>query len=84
MVIALHIMPFWYFDAISPAWGHDPDAAAWHMSAWQWMCVYGERPVVDTLSALVQVNFYRSLSQVERSRRRAWRELVTAHAVSLG
>jgi predicted TIM-barrel fold metal-dependent hydrolase len=58
VVIALHIMPFWYFDAISPAWGHDPDAAAWHMSAWQWMCVYGERPVVDTLSALVLDNLF--------------------------
>ena len=22
-----HIMPYWYFDAISPAWGHDPDPA---------------------------------------------------------
>ena len=25
VTVALHIMPFWYFDAISPAWGHDPD-----------------------------------------------------------
>ena len=44
VVIALHIMPYWYFDAISPAWGHDPDPASWHMSAWQWMNTYGERP----------------------------------------
>ena len=27
VTIALHIMPFWYFDAISPAWGHDPTPA---------------------------------------------------------
>jgi predicted TIM-barrel fold metal-dependent hydrolase len=58
VVIALHIMPFWYFDALSPAWGHDPDPASWHMSAWQWMNVYGERPVVDTLSALVFDNLF--------------------------
>ncbi|HMK62941.1 MAG TPA: amidohydrolase family protein [Acidimicrobiales bacterium] len=57
-VIALHIMPFWYFDALSPAWGHDPDPASWHMSAWQWMNVYGERPVVDTLSALIFDNLF--------------------------
>ena len=25
VVVALHIMPFWYFDAMSPAWGHDAD-----------------------------------------------------------
>ena len=58
VVIALHIMPFWYFDAVSPAWGHDPDPASWHMSAWQWMNAYGERPVVDTLSALIFDNLF--------------------------
>jgi predicted TIM-barrel fold metal-dependent hydrolase len=58
VVIALHIMPFWYFDALSPAWGQDPDPGAWHMSAWQWMNNYGERPVVDTLSALIFDNLF--------------------------
>ncbi|HUJ66435.1 MAG TPA: amidohydrolase family protein [Acidimicrobiales bacterium] len=56
--IALHIMPFWYFDALSPAWGHDPDPGSWHMSAWQWMNVYGERPIIDTLSALIFDNLF--------------------------
>ena len=27
VVMALHIMPYWYFEAISPAWGQDPDPA---------------------------------------------------------
>jgi predicted TIM-barrel fold metal-dependent hydrolase len=58
VTVALHIMPFWYFDALSPAWGHDPDPAAWHMSAWQWMNVYGERPVTDTVSALIFDNIF--------------------------
>ena len=58
VVIALHIMPFWYFDAMSPAWGHDPDPNSWRMSAWQWMNVYGERPVQDTLSALIFDNLF--------------------------
>ena len=58
VVIALHIMPFWYFDAVAPAWGHDPDPASWHMSAWQWMNTYGERPVVETLSALIFDNLF--------------------------
>jgi predicted TIM-barrel fold metal-dependent hydrolase len=56
--IAMHIMPNWYFQAISPAWGHNPDPASWHMSAWQWNNLYGERPVEDTLSALIFDNVF--------------------------
>jgi predicted TIM-barrel fold metal-dependent hydrolase len=58
VTVALHIMPFWYFDAISPAWGHSSNPAAWHMSAWQWNNIYGERPVEDTLSALIYDNLF--------------------------
>jgi predicted TIM-barrel fold metal-dependent hydrolase len=58
VTVAFHIMPYWYFDAISPAWGHNPDPASWHMSAWQWMNVYGERPIVDTISSLVFDNLF--------------------------
>jgi predicted TIM-barrel fold metal-dependent hydrolase len=58
VTVAFHIMPFWYFDAISPAWGLDSDPAAWHMSAWQWMNVYGERPIVDTISSLIFDNLF--------------------------
>ena len=58
VTVAFHIMPFWYFDAISPAWGHTTDPSAWHMSAWQWMNVYGERPIVETLSALIFDNIF--------------------------
>jgi predicted TIM-barrel fold metal-dependent hydrolase len=57
-VVAFHIMPFWYFDAISPAWGHDPDPASWSMSAWQWNNIYGQRPIEDTLSALIFDNLF--------------------------
>ena len=58
VMIALHIMPFWYFDAISPAWGQDPDPSSRYMSAWQWMCTYGERPAIDTISALIFDNLF--------------------------
>jgi predicted TIM-barrel fold metal-dependent hydrolase len=58
VVVALHIMPYWYFDAISPAWGHDADPNSWRMSAWQWMNTYGERPIVDTVSALIFDNLF--------------------------
>jgi predicted TIM-barrel fold metal-dependent hydrolase len=58
VTLAFHVMPFWYFDAISPAWGHDSDPASWHMSAWQWNNIYGERPIEDTLSALIFDNLF--------------------------
>ena len=58
VTVALHIMPYWYFDAMSPAWGQSSDPASWHMSAWQWMNVYGERPVIDTVSALIFDNLF--------------------------
>jgi len=58
VVIAMHIMPNWYFEAVSPAWGQSSDPASWHMSAWGWMNTYGERPVIDTLSALIFDNVF--------------------------
>lgn len=58
VVIAMHIMPNWYFDAMGPAWGQNPDPASWHMSAWGWMNMYGERPIIDTLSALIFDNVF--------------------------
>jgi predicted TIM-barrel fold metal-dependent hydrolase len=58
VTVAFHIMPFWYFDAMSPAWGHNANPASWHMSAWQWNNVYGERPIEDTLSALIFDNLF--------------------------
>ncbi len=64
VVIALHIMPFWYFESISPAWGHDSDPSSWHMSAWQWMNTYGERAVIDTISALIFDNLFGRFPQL--------------------
>ena len=71
--LVFHIMPYWYFNAISPGWGHDP-TRAWHMSAWQWMNVYGQRPIEDTLSALIFDNLFGRFPGLEgpggRARRR--------------
>jgi predicted TIM-barrel fold metal-dependent hydrolase len=56
--VAFHIMENWYNEAIAPAWGMDPTPGAWHMTAWQWMNLYGERPIEDTLSALIFDNLF--------------------------
>ena len=58
VVVTFHIMPHWYFGTFSPAWGEDPDPGSWHMSAWQWMNAYGERPIVDTISAVLFDNLF--------------------------
>ena len=58
VTVAFHIMENWYNEAIAPAWGLDPYPGSWHMSAWQWNNLYGERPITDTLSALIFDNLF--------------------------
>jgi predicted TIM-barrel fold metal-dependent hydrolase len=58
ITVAFHIMENWYNENISGAWGHYPWPGSWHMSAWQWMNTYGERPIQETLSALIFDNIF--------------------------
>jgi len=57
-VVAFHIMEHWYNEHIAPAWGLDPTPASWHMSAWQWQNTFGQRPIEETLSALIFDNLF--------------------------
>jgi predicted TIM-barrel fold metal-dependent hydrolase len=58
VVVAFHIMENWYNEHIAPAWGLEPNPGSWHMSAWQWQHTYGERPIMETLSALIFDNLF--------------------------
>jgi predicted TIM-barrel fold metal-dependent hydrolase len=58
VTICFHIQITAYFDALSPLWGHDPDPRSWHMSAFHWMNVMGERAVIDTVSSLIFDNLF--------------------------
>ena len=58
VIVSYHIMENWYNEHLAPAWGYDPFPTAWHMSAWQWNNTYGERPIEDTLSALIFENLF--------------------------
>ncbi len=58
VLVAFHIMEHWYNEHIAPAWGQEPTPAPWHMSAWQWQNTYGQRPIEDTLSALIFDNLF--------------------------
>lgn len=56
--VAYHIGEFWYNEHIAPAWGLDPEPVFFEMSAWQWQHCWGERPIQETLSALVFGNLF--------------------------
>ena len=56
--VAYHIGEFWYNEHIAPAWGLDPEPVFFEMSAWQWQNCWGERPIDDTLSALIFDNLF--------------------------
>jgi predicted TIM-barrel fold metal-dependent hydrolase len=56
--VAYHITEAHYNAEVAPAWGHDPQPAHFRMSAWQWQHTYGERPIMETLSALIFDNLF--------------------------
>lgn len=56
--VAYHIGEFWYNEHIAPAWGQEPDPVFFEMSAWQWQNCWGERPIEDTLSAIIFDNLF--------------------------
>lgn len=56
--IAFHIGEFFYISELGSAYGQDPSLSHYRMSAWNWMNTYGERPLMDTLSALIFDNIF--------------------------
>ena len=57
-VIAYHLTDCGYNREISVNWSEKGDARFWQQSAWQWMNMYCDRAVMDTLSALVYHNLF--------------------------
>ncbi|MCU1487768.1 MAG: amidohydrolase [Actinomycetia bacterium] len=56
--VAFHIGEFYYNENLAPAWGLDPEPVFFEMTAWQWMHCWGERPIQETLSALIFDNLF--------------------------
>jgi predicted TIM-barrel fold metal-dependent hydrolase len=56
-VIAYHICEFHYQSEVASHWGWKL-APPFEFSAWQWQNTYGERPITDTLSALIFDNLF--------------------------
>lgn len=56
-IVAYHITEYHYQQNVAPHWGWEL-VPPFQFSAWQWQNTYGERPITDTLSALVFDNLF--------------------------
>lgn len=58
LTVALHIGEPGYNQTVSATWGQPPNPAVHEQSAWQWTNCYADRPIMDTVSALVFDNLF--------------------------
>jgi predicted TIM-barrel fold metal-dependent hydrolase len=56
-VVCYHIAEFYYQENVASDWGWGV-VPPFQYSAWQWQNTYGERPITDTLSALIFDNVF--------------------------
>ncbi|HNP56734.1 MAG TPA: amidohydrolase family protein [Gordonia sp. (in: high G+C Gram-positive bacteria)] len=56
-VVCYHIAEFYYQSNVAADWGWGL-VPPFQFSAWQWQNTYGERPITDTLSALIFDNLF--------------------------
>jgi predicted TIM-barrel fold metal-dependent hydrolase len=57
-LVAFHIGESGYNEMMAPHWGEEPNPSSHHQSAFQWTSFYGDRPIMDTFSALVLHNLF--------------------------
>ncbi len=58
VVVGLHIGESGYNELFSVHWGEEPNPASHRQSAFQWTNFYGDRPVMDTISAMIFHNLF--------------------------
>lgn len=56
--VVLHISESSYNREASARWSEQPHPDAWSISAFQWTTSYGDRPIMDTVAALVLHNLF--------------------------
>jgi predicted TIM-barrel fold metal-dependent hydrolase len=56
-IVAYHITEYHYQEHVASQWGWGL-VPPFQFSAWQWQNTYGERPITDTLSALIFDNLF--------------------------
>jgi predicted TIM-barrel fold metal-dependent hydrolase len=58
VTVAFHVGESGYNEMFSVQWGEQPNPSSHHQSAFQWVCMYGDRPIMDTIVSLVMANFF--------------------------
>jgi len=56
--VALHVGESGYNEMMSVHWGEAPNPSSHHQSAFQWTCMYGDRPIMDTLCSFIMMNLF--------------------------
>ncbi len=56
--VAFHIGESGYNELMSVHYGEAPNPSSHKQSAFQWSCFYGDRPIMDTIAALVFGNLF--------------------------
>ncbi|MCE2391741.1 MAG: amidohydrolase family protein [Proteobacteria bacterium] len=57
-IAAYHLCEAGYNELLATSWGEPPNPPARLQSAWQWTSTYCDRPIMDTLAALVFGNLF--------------------------
>ncbi|MBV9934937.1 MAG: amidohydrolase [Actinobacteria bacterium] len=58
VLVGLHIGESGYNELYSTAWGEEANPDSHHQSALQWSCFYGDRPIMETIAAMVLHNLF--------------------------
>jgi predicted TIM-barrel fold metal-dependent hydrolase len=58
VVVGFHIGESSYNEMMSVHWGELPNPPSHRQSALQWTCFYGDRPIMDTIAALIYHNLF--------------------------
>ncbi len=58
VTVAFHIAESGYNEMMSVHWGEEANPASHRQSAFQWTNFYGDRPIMDTVSALIFHNLF--------------------------
>jgi predicted TIM-barrel fold metal-dependent hydrolase len=58
VTVGFHIGESSYNELMSVHWGERPNPPSHRQSALQWTCFYGDRPIMDTIAALIYHNLF--------------------------
>jgi len=65
ITVAFHISESGYNEMFSTAWGEAANPTSHQQSAFQWTFFYGDRPIMETIGALILHNLFGRFPQVE-------------------